>query len=235
MRVDAPASLTVHGRTMEPPDTPPAGEPRWIAWAKELQSVAMNGLHYADTPYDTERYGQVLRVAAEMIAAQSGGADLRPVLDLLRHDTGYITPKVDVRGVVFRDGRMLLVRELADDGRWTLPGGWADPNDSPSQAVEREIREETGYEARAVRLLAVYDRSHPRHGHEPPMPVHCYKLFFLCELTGGTPLTSHETGESRFFAEDEIPDDISVSRVSRPQLAWFFRAVREEIPTADFD
>lgn len=213
----------------------PAPEPRWLAWAKEIQSIAQNGLHYAENVYDRERYERLMHLAAEMVARQTAADDLRPILDLLRHDSGYVTPKVDVRGVVFREGRILLVREAADEGRWTLPGGWADPNDYPSVAVEREIREETGYTARATRLLAVYDRSHPRHGHTPPFLFHVYKLFFLCELTGGAPRESHETGECRFFAESEIPEDLSVSRTSLSQLRYMFQAVREGNLAADFD
>lgn len=212
-----------------------AGEPRWLAWAKALHSVAQNGLHYAANDYERERYEQVERIVAEMLAAQTGSEDLRPILDLLRHDTGYVTPKTDVRGVAARDGRILLVRETMDEGRWTLPGGWADPNDTPSQAVEREVREESGYEARAVKLIGVYDRSHPRHAHHPPYPFHIYKLFFLCEVVGGGPTASHETTGARFFAEDELPEDLSLSRVTPSQLARAFQHMRHpDLPT-DFD
>lgn len=208
--------------------------PQWLKWARELQAIAQNGLTYSNTEYDRERYEQVMQVAAEMLAAETGSA-IAPVMQLLQHDTGYATPKVDVRGVVFQDNRVLLVRELADEGRWSLPGGWADPNDSPTQAVEREIFEETGYHARATRLLAVYDRNHPRHGHAPPFLFHVYKLMFQCELLGGEPATSHETGESQFFAEDELPDDLSISRVARSQLKHFFRMLREPGLPTDFD
>ena len=211
------------------------GEPRWLEWAKALQSVSQNGLHYATNDYDRERYEQVQGIVAEMIAAQTGSPDLRPILDLLRHDTGYATPKVDVRAAVFRDGRILLVRELMDDGRWTLPGGWADPNDLPSEAVTREVREETGYEVRVAKLIAVLDRSHPRHGHLPPFPFHVYKLFFQCEITGGAPTESSETEDITFFGEDELPADLSVSRVSRAQLVRAFEHLRRPELPADFD
>jgi ADP-ribose pyrophosphatase YjhB (NUDIX family) len=215
---------------------PAAGDPKWLKWARELHSVAQNGLLYGHDHYDRERYEQVLRIAAEMMATQAGSDDLRPVMDLLTQDNGYLTPKIDVRGVVFRDGKILLVREVQDDGRWSLPGGWADPNDSPARAAEREVKEETGYDVEAKRLLALYDRSHPRHGHQPPAPLYAYKAIFLCDLVGGHPETSIETGESRFFGEDELPlEELSISRVTEPQLRQFFEMVRTGEPAADFD
>ena len=202
-----------------------------LRWARELQAVAQAGLHYTDSPYERERYGQVARIAAEMLAAQ---ADL-PVAEILRlnaSDIGYATPKVDVRGVVFRDNRILLVRETQDGGRWTLPGGWADVNDTPSSAVEREIREESGYEARAVKVLAVYDRE--AQGHRPPYARSIYKIFFLCELTGGEARTSHETGGAEFFAEDATPE-LSEARVLAKQIHRFFEHLRNPSLPADFD
>lgn len=210
-------------------------EPRWLEWARELHSVAHNGLLYVRDPYDRERYDQVLRIAAEMMATQSDNADLQPVMDLLKQDVGYLTPKVDVRGAVFRDDKILMVRELQDEGRWTLPGGWADPNDTPSKAVEREVLEETGYQVTAERVLAVFDRSHPRHGHYPPHPLYSYKLFFLCRLTGGAAVESHETGESRFFGEDELPAELSIARVTEPQIRRIFEQYKKGELTADFD
>ena len=122
-----------------------------VNWAKKIAALARTGLHYSKNHYDSDRYEQLLDIAADMLAdaADADKERVRAVLDL---DDGYITPKVDVRGAVFRDGKVLLVRE-AVDGMWTLPGGWADIGDAPSEAVEREIREESGYEARAVKLL----------------------------------------------------------------------------------
>src|SRR5207237_10782859 len=124
------------------------------------------------------RYAKVRRIAAERIAGPNGAAALETVFAA---EQGHATPKVDVRGAVFREERILLVSELADAGRWTLPGGWADVGESPSSAVEREVLEESGYRTRAVRLVALYDRS--RHGHdrnrdgERPHVWHTWKAF----------------------------------------------------------
>jgi Hydrolase of X-linked nucleoside diphosphate N terminal len=104
-------------------------EPGWLEWARKLNALAQTGLTFAENPYDIERFTEIRTIAAEMIA-QGSGAETSQVLDLLASDAGYATPKVDVRGVVFRDGKILLVQERSD-GFWTLPGGWADVGDSP--------------------------------------------------------------------------------------------------------
>jgi len=188
-------------------------------------------MHFSDNPYDRQRYEEVRRTAAEMMARLGGGEPGR-VLDLFRHDTGYATPKIDCRGVVFQKDRILLVREVMDGNRWTLPGGWADVNASPADNVVREIREESGFETRAVKLIALYDRA--RHPHLPPFPHHVYKAFFRCEITGGQARTSLETSEVGFFPEDEIPE-LSVTRVTPGQIARCFEHFRHPGLPTDFD
>jgi ADP-ribose pyrophosphatase YjhB (NUDIX family) len=165
--------------------------------------------------------------------AQHTGLEVRGIEAMFTQQTGYATPKVDVRGAVFRDGRILLVRETADGDRWTLPGGWADVNESPAEAVVKEVREEAGLEVRAFKLGAVLDRS--RHAHKPIYPFHIWKLFFLCEITGGEIRTGPETSEVAFFAEADLPADLSTSRVLPPQLKRMFKHMRQpDLPT-DFD
>jgi ADP-ribose pyrophosphatase YjhB (NUDIX family) len=206
-------------------------EPDWLLWARELQALAQSGLAYSESPYDRERYERLRAIAVDILA-RHGDTPFERVRDLFAEERGYATPKVDVRGVVFRDDRVLLVRESQDGGRWTLPGGWADVNETPREGVEREIREESGYEARAVKLLACYDRA--AQGHEPPYPHHVFKLFFLCELTGGAPADSHETSGASFFAEDGIPE-LSKGRTTARQLHRFFEHLRNPALPTDFD
>ena len=199
-----------------------------IEWAKQIAAIAKTGQFYARNDYDAERYDQLLGIAAEMLAAASGEATAALKL-ILERDDGYITPKVDVRGAVFRAGKILMVRE-AVDGLWTLPGGWADVGDSPSQAVEREIREESGYHAKAIKLLAVQDRK-LRH---PPSLNEVYKLAFLCELKGGQARTSSETTAVAWFSEDEIPP-LSLGRVTASQIKRWFQHWRSPGLPTDFD
>jgi ADP-ribose pyrophosphatase YjhB (NUDIX family) len=152
------------------------------------------------------------------------------VRSLWAGETGYATPKVDVRGAVFRGDQVLLVRERSD-GRWTLPGGWVDIDEAPSQAVEREIREESGYEARALKLAALVDKN--RHPH-PPGIHHIYKLMFLCELTGGSPAPSEETDAVDFFAVQALPE-LSTGRTLPQQILRLYQhRLQPGLPT-DFD
>jgi ADP-ribose pyrophosphatase YjhB (NUDIX family) len=205
-------------------------EPRWLEWGRTLQTMAQNGLAYSNNPFDIERYEELRGIAAEILGVHSG-VEPAALEELFASETGYATPKVDVRGAVFQSERILLVRELLDGGRWTLPGGWADLTDSPSQAVIREIQEEAGYETRAVKLAAVYDRN--RRGH----PFHywsTYKLFFLCEITGGAPATSIETGGVEFFTENDLPE-LSISRVTPEEIHMLFNHQRNQDLPTEFD
>lgn len=212
--------------------------PREIEWAQKLQAIAQTGLSYNPPPFDRERYEQINDIAAEMLVANSAEprAAIRALFDA---QTGHATPKIDVRGVVFREGKILLVQERLDNNLWTLPGGWADIGEAPSEAIAREIEEESGYRTRAVKLLAFYDRN--KHDH-PPFPFHAYKAFFRCELTDDerhvdpaqTSASFVETGEVGWFAEDAIPE-LSVGRVTHAQIARFFVHLRQpDLPT-DFD
>jgi ADP-ribose pyrophosphatase YjhB (NUDIX family) len=180
-----------------------------------LAALAQDGLAYADDDYDLDRYRQVSGLAAELLSVLSG----RPAEELaveLGRDSGYATPKIDVRGVIFDDDeRVLLMREKTD-GRWSLPGGWADPGDAPSAAVTREILEETGYHASAVKLIACWDRE--LQANPPPLPVHVYKLFFLCRRDGAVqPPSALETLDVGWFYIHALPS-LSLGRVNHRQL-----------------
>jgi ADP-ribose pyrophosphatase YjhB (NUDIX family) len=203
--------------------------PKWLEWAQNLQALAQSGLTYSPNPFDIQRYEAIREIAAEILSTYSQ-TDLGLIRDLYQSQAGYITPKVDVRGVVFKSDHILLVRELADGG-FTLPGGWADVNEPPSSAVEREVWEETGYHVKAKKLLAVYDRN--KHGH-PPYIFHIYKLFILCDLVGGQASGSIETGEADFFSEGQIPP-LSIARTTAEEINRFFEHHRcPDLPT-DFD
>lgn len=201
----------------------------WLELAQKLQAIAQNGLTYNENPFDIERYQQVREIAAEIMASYS---DMEPsyFVDLFSRESGYATPKVDVRGAVFQNEKILLVKER-EDGCWTLPGGWADIGESPKESIEREIYEESGYQTKAVKLLAVYDRN--RHGH-PPLRHYVYKLFFLCDLIGGTPSNNVETEEVGFFGEQEIPQ-LSLTRVMPSQITRLFEHYRHPNWATDFD
>jgi ADP-ribose pyrophosphatase YjhB (NUDIX family) len=200
-----------------------------MEWTQRLAAIAQSGLTFARDPFDIERYEALRKLAADVVAEHTGRAAL-DVDEYFAQEAGYATPKVDVRGVVFRNGEILLVRERSDGG-WTLPGGWADVLDSPSTAIEREIREESGYEARATKILAVFDRN--RHSH-PPQAFHVWKVFIGCEITGGGPRDSIETDGVAFFARDALPA-LSTTRVTEHQLALMFGHFDDPLRPVEFD
>lgn len=207
-----------------------APTPKWLEWGLALQSLAQNGLAYTPNEFDRERFEVIRQIAAEILSTYSE-VEAEALVDLFRGEKGYATPKIDVRGAVFKGDTILLVRELMDNGRWTLPGGWADVNDSPSEAVLREIREESGYEARPVKLAMLYDRR--QHGH-PLFYFTIYKLFFVCDLTGGAPTQSIETAGAAFFREDDLPE-LSLGRVTPAEIHTLFQHhYHPELPT-EFD
>jgi len=209
-------------------DEGPSG-PQWLRWIKRLQAIAQDGLTYSNDDYNLGRYEQLRELASEMLAAHSTGT-LEEARDLLALETGPATPKVDVRAVVFKADRILLVKE-PDEAGWSVPGGWADVGESPSEAAARETLEESGYRVEPVKLLAAYDRD--RRGH-PPMVYHVYKLVYLCEILVEEPLSDVDTDGMRFFGEQEIPE-LSVTRVTRAQISRFFEQHRDPSLPTDFD
>jgi ADP-ribose pyrophosphatase YjhB (NUDIX family) len=205
-------------------------EPQWLLWARELQAIAQTGLSFSTNDYDLDRYKRLRAIAVEMLAVGSN-TPLERVQGLFDQDVGYPTPKVDVRGAVFRDDCILLVREISDN-RWTLPGGWADVNQSAKECVEREIKEESGYEARAIKLAGVYD--YRRQGHTVNHPYSIYKLFFICELTGGAPSASIETSAVEFFPRGRLPE-LSLGRTNPAQIERMFLHREHPELKAEFD
>jgi ADP-ribose pyrophosphatase YjhB (NUDIX family) len=208
-------------------------QPKWLVWARELQATAQTGLTFTDGAFDRLRYEKIRSIAAHIMAEYSD-ADYRQVAGLFAEQSGCATPKIDVRGAVFRNDRsILMVREIADGGRWTLPGGWADVNESPRQNVVREVREESGFEVTVRKLAAVYDRD--KHRHMPFFPFHIYKMFFICDVVGGAARTSVETSEVGFFTLDNLPTDLSMSRVLPQQIKRMFEHMKMPELLTDFD
>jgi ADP-ribose pyrophosphatase YjhB (NUDIX family) len=204
-------------------------EPLWLRVAREMGAIAQTGLTFSQDPYDRLRYERLRELSAEMLA-QGSAADYERILESLRSESGYATPKVDVRGAAFRDGRVLLVREI-NDGKWTLPGGWADVNQTAAQCVVREIAEESGFEARAVKLAAIHDyqtRNRPHHKDS------IYKLMFICEIIGGEARPSNETSEVGFFPCHDLPP-LSVGRSTAAQIGLMFRHRDDPALPTEFD
>ena len=201
-----------------------------MEWAQRIQAAAQNGLAYTQNPFDKERFLDLQKLAAEMMA-QATRTDLGEVQSVFEAQAGYATPKIDVRGVIFKGKKLLFVRELMDGGKWTLPGGWVDINEPPSLAVEREVREEAGMIVKARKIAAVFDRN--LHGH-PPYPFHTYKLFIICDLIAEATPDPLETSDPTFFALDQITE-LSTLRVTTEEIECMFTHLAEPDRATDFD
>ncbi|MDF2530830.1 MAG: ADP-ribose pyrophosphatase [Clostridia bacterium] len=201
----------------------------WLDIAKKLQALAQSGLAYSNNQYDTERYEELRNISADIMAKYTD-IEVKTIKDLFCNETGYQTPKVDIRGVVFRDHKILMVREKLD-GAWALPGGWADIGLTPGEVAAKETKEEAGLVVKPTKLLAIYDKKcHPH----PPSPFHVYKIFIMCEVIGGTTAAGLETSDVGFFALNELPE-LSVERNTESQLRTMFEYHNNTYKKALFD
>lgn len=194
----------------------------------EIQALAQSGLAYCQSVYDKERYERLLSISAEL-ACEVSGIEHKKVIAMFSHDTGYATPKVDVRGAVFKDNKILLVQEKTDDC-WSLPGGWADVNYSPAENIVKELKEETGYSCNVVKLISVYDKNK---SNQPEQWPYVYKMFFICNILSGPhskPSVS-EIQDIGFFDLNNLPP-LSLGRVNKNQIEYCFKHLRQEnLPT----
>jgi ADP-ribose pyrophosphatase YjhB (NUDIX family) len=194
----------------------PAMNYPWLDLAKRLQAIAQAGLTFSENKYDIDRYEQLRKISQEVMQDFTD-APMEKITRLFATEKGYQTPKVDVRGVVFRDHKILLVKE-GIDGLWSIPGGWADIGLSPAEIAVKEIQEEAGLEVKADRLLAVLDKH--KHLH-PPDIYHAYKIFIRCTEIGGILKPGMETLDAGFFSMDKIPE-LSAPRITSEQVNLMF-------------
>lgn len=199
-----------------------------MGWAAQLQSMAQAGLFYSENPFDQERYQRIREIAAEM-GAERTGLPLEKVTGLFCGDVGYQTPKVDTRGAVFQDGKILLVREKS--GGWSIPGGWCEYNLSPAENTVKELKEEAGLDAEVKSLIAVQDRK--KHN-QPPYAYGVVKIFFLCQALGGEFVPNAETEERGYFPEDGLPP-LAAEKCSEEQVRMCFQAYRAPRWSVRFD
>jgi 8-oxo-dGTP pyrophosphatase MutT (NUDIX family) len=197
---------------------------RLVALADEVRAMAANGLHWAGNEYDRARYERLLSVAAEMLAM----ADTRPAPEIervFRGNLGARSPLVGVDAAVFDEaGRVLLVQR-ADNGRWCMPGGLADVGESPAQAAEREVWEETGLHVEARRLVGVFD-GRVSLGWEA-FALHLYHIAFICERVGGTLALTNETLAFGYFTEEDVTS-LPLHRWHTFRIPVAFRVYRGE-------
>ena len=200
--------------------------PKWLDWAQEIFSLSQSGITYSGNQYDIDRYRRLQEITAEMIASQSDMSK-ESVLESFAMQAGYITPKIDVRGAVIRDDKILLIQERAD-GKWAMPGGWADLGNAPASVAEREVWEESGFRVKAEKVVAVIDANRI----QPMEFYHAYKIIFLCKLLDGEPRINYETLAVEFFDPNNLPP-LSTYRTNEDMLREAFAHVKNpDRPTA---
>ncbi|WP_368393486.1 NUDIX hydrolase N-terminal domain-containing protein [Veillonella ratti] len=191
---------------------------KWLDFAIRIQSIAQAGLEYGKDKYDLERYQELRQIAAEMVAVKTD-IPVGKVYDIFCNEEGYQTPKIDTRAAVFVDGKILLVRE--NTGKWSLPGGWCDVDQTIASNTEKEVKEESAYDVKAKRLIAIQDwRKH----NVTNLIYGVFKVFVMCEFEGGHFEENIETTATGFFSKDEIPDNMAVEKCSKEQVLMCFEA-----------
>ena len=201
---------------------------QWLEWAIRLQSLAQNGLAYSKDVFDIQRFEEIRQIAAEMLVIPSG-LPLEKVEELFCNESGYQTPKIDTRAAIFEDGKILLVQE--SDGRWALPGGWCDVDQSVMDNTIKEVREEAGLDVRAEKVIAILDKAK----NNPARSAHrVTKVFILCKSLGGSFVPNVETVASDYFALDELPV-LSEGKTTAQQIALCFEAAADEHWQTRFD
>ena len=201
---------------------------QWLEWAKELQFIAQAGLTYTRDPFDEERFARIREIAAEMMSVQSG-LPLEQVKDLFCNETGFQTPKLDTRAAIFKDNKILLVKE--NNGTWSMPGGWVDVLETVKSNTVKEVKEEAGLDVDAVRVIALHDRN--LHN-QPPYAYNVCKVFVLCEVKCGNFQANIETVGSGYFGLDELPP-LAEEKNSYQQIEMCFTAYSDKNWQVEFD
>lgn len=201
----------------------------WLKWAIEIQSLAQAGLAYTNNVYDIERYERLREISAEMIASKSN-INLEKAKELFCNETGYQTPKIDTRAVIFKNNKILLTHE--NNGTWSLPGGWCDVLESVKTNTIKEVKEETGLDVETVKIIAIQDRN--KHN----KPIYAYgvcKVFVLCNILGGEFTKNIETTEIKYFSLEELPENLAEEKTNKEQIEMCFKAFNSEDWQTQFD
>ena len=197
---------------------------------KRLKAIAETGLVYTENDYDKERYEELKTISLKLMAFVAN-EPIEVIQDFFMPQQDYPTPKVDVRGFVLNEKNEILMAKESVDGKWTIPGGWADIGVTPSEIAVKEIEEETGLKTEVVRFLGVYDKQvHPH----PPEPYYIYKLIFLCKVTGGALKPGFDMLDAKFFSLDQLPE-LSQERILESQLKHLFQLAKSSQTDVYFD
>ena len=202
---------------------------RWLKWAMEIQSLAQSGLAYTQNKYDIERYERLREISAEILSEKTS-LNLDKVKNLFCNEKGYQTPKLDTRAAIFKGNKILLVHE--NNGTWALPGGWCDVLESVKSNTEKEVKEETGLDAKAVKIISIQDRN--KHN-KPAYPYGVCKVFVLCDILGGEFIENIETTGTQYFSLDDLPSNLAEEKSNKEQIEMCFNAYYDKNWQTQFD
>jgi ADP-ribose pyrophosphatase YjhB (NUDIX family) len=198
---------------------------------KKLKALADTGLLYSTNDYDRERYNELREISFELLSDVSGN-DKENLKMMFAPVAEYPTVKTDVRALILSEDKkqLLLARESAD-GKWSLPGGWADVGQSPKEVAVKEVKEETGLDINPVALMAVFDkRKHPH----PPQPFYVYKIVIYCEATSSDILKGFDVLDAAWHEVDNLPE-LSEDRILQSQIKLVYDKVLNNDFTSYFD
>lgn len=201
-----------------------------IEWAIRLQSIAQNGLAYCSNKYDRQRSEELRNLATEMMAEKSG-VSLQKVKDLFCCEKGYQTPKIDTRAAIVKNQRILLVEQ---DGKWSLPGGWAEVNLSVAENCIKENKEETGLDTVVDKVVALQEYN--LHNQPPLSPFGICKIFFLCHAIAGQFHQNIETQGYDYFSFDQVSRlNLNTRRSTLEQINMCFAAAKDPYWSTKWD
>lgn len=193
---------------------------------KQIKSLVDAGLVYQQNGYDAERYDQLKDIALQMQSILSD-VDVQKLKDFYLPEKDYPTPKVDVRAVVLNAQNEILMVKESVDGKWTLPGGWADIGLTPAESIVKEVEEETGYKVKPIKLLAVYDKKCYPH---PPQSHYVYKFNFLCQMLSGKIDPNFDIQGVKWFSINNLPE-LSSDRILKTQIEHLYNLAQKDQPT----
>ncbi len=182
----------------------------FVKYLQRMIALTDTGLTFTKDPFDRERYEDLRGLLSEMLN-QASDLDSEEVAEVLKPTSAYATPLMDVRAWIVEDEKICLVRGQGEND-WALPGGFGEVGYSPTENILKEIEEETGFEAKVERLLAVFDTNRFQ-----LQSKQYAKFVFECKLLDGQFQKNQEIADLQFFAIDQLPA-LSEKRITKEQI-----------------
>ena len=192
----------------------------FVKYLQRMIALTDTGLTFTKDPFDRERYEDLRSLLSEMLNQESD-LDAEEVAEVLKPTSAYVTPLMDVRAWIVEDEKICLVRGQGEND-WALPGGFGEVGYSPTENILKEIEEETGFEAKVERLLAVFDTNRFQ-----LQSKQYAKFIFECKLLDGQFQKNQEIADLQFFAIDQLPN-LSEKRITKEQIEILWQVYQDQ-------